>query len=287
MPLVDPVTMSSSIAKGGVAAARSSPAAVKGKTTTTFTSPTTAVAKLLPVQLQQTPASQYTRHAVPALLAALFVARFQSLVADPVATMYSSLPVVAALQMAYALACLPIAGAAGSVGAGAGARKPRPGDKKKIAGSGSSAGSGSGGDAAGRRPYPPVTAFLSLILTALATPFLFAAMVLFGAPLLTHPAHTLLCAAHLAVLALFPLFYVHGVDAAAWAAVAACQAPLDDTFGGLVGGLAGAWLGAVPIPLDWDRAWQRWPVTILAGLYAGYLLGRALGGSWLLWGKKF
>lgn len=111
-------------------------------------------------------------------------------------------------------------------------------------------------------------------------------MVLFGAPLLTHGAHTLLCAAHAAVLALFPLFYVHGVDAAAWAAVAGFSAPLDDASGGLAGALAGAWLGAVPIPLDWDRDWQRWPVTILCGLYAGYVLGRVLGGT-LLWGKRF
>ncbi len=111
-------------------------------------------------------------------------------------------------------------------------------------------------------------------------------MILFGAPFLTHSAHTVLCAAHLAVLALFPLFYVHGVDGAAWAAVGGFGAPLDETFGGLVGGVVGAWLGAVPIPLDWDREWQRWPVTILCGLYGGYVLGRAVGGT-VVWGKRF
>lgn len=111
-------------------------------------------------------------------------------------------------------------------------------------------------------------------------------MILFGAPFLTHGAHTFLCAAHLAVLALFPLFYVHGVDGAAWAAVGGFSAPLDETFGGLVGGTVGAWLGAVPIPLDWDRDWQRWPVTILCGLYGGYVLGRVIGGT-VAWGKRF
>jgi len=95
-----------------------------------------------------------------------------------------------------------------------------------------------------------------------------------------------LCAAHLALLALLPLFYVHGVDGSAWAAVGSFRAPLDETFGGFVGGFVGAWLGAVPIPLDWDREWQRWPVTILSGVYGGYLLGRVLGGT-VLWGKKF
>jgi len=111
-------------------------------------------------------------------------------------------------------------------------------------------------------------------------------MILFGAPLLTHLQHTLLCAAHLAVLALFPLFYVHGVDPAAWLAVAGFQAPLDETFGGLVGAVAGAWLGAVPIPLDWDREWQKWPVTILCGVYTGYFVGKLLGGT-VVFGRRF
>lgn len=111
-------------------------------------------------------------------------------------------------------------------------------------------------------------------------------MVLFGAPFLTHNAHTLLCAAHAAVLALFPVFFVRGVDGTAWASLGGFSAPLDETYGGLVGAAAGAWLGAVPIPLDWDREWQKWPVTILCGLYAGHLVGRVLG-STVAWGKRF
>lgn len=131
----------------------------------------------------------------------------------------------------------------------------------------------------------PQSALLSLLLTTLIIPLLYFAFVCFGAPAYTFVAHTALCAAHLAVLALFPLFYVHGVDGAAWAAVGSFHAPVDETFGGCVGGFVGAWLGAVPIPLDWDRDWQRWPVTILCGLYGGYLVGRVLGGT-VLWGKR-
>jgi phosphatidylinositol glycan class F len=130
------------------------------------------------------------------------------------------------------------------------------------------------------------TSLLSLVLSLLVSPFLYATMILFGAPFLTHSAHTFLCAAHLAVLALSPLFFVHGVDGSAWAVVGSFSAPLDETFGGLLGGVVGAWLGAVPIPLDWDREWQRWPVTILCGLYGGYILGRVVGGT-LVWGKSF
>ncbi|CAO3677143.1 unnamed protein product [Umbelopsis vinacea] len=37
--------------------------------------------------------------------------------------------------------------------------------------------------------------------------------------------------------------------------------------------LIGAWLGAVVIPLDWERPWQQWPVSCVLGS----LLGQAVG----------
>lgn len=77
--------------------------------------------------------------------------------------------------------------------------------------------------------------------------------------------------------------------------------PIDEVYGGLIGTVLGAWLGAVPIPLDWyvfyvsarkyntdlyrDREWQKWPVTIVTGAYVGYAVGKLLGGT-LLKGKK-
>ena len=40
----------------------------------------------------------------------------------------------------------------------------------------------------------------------------------------------------------------------------------------------------MPIPLDWDRAWQAWPVTVVAGGYMGWGAGREFGklvkGAW-------
>jgi phosphatidylinositol glycan class F len=110
--------------------------------------------------------------------------------------------------------------------------------------------------------------------------------VLFGAPFLTHIWHTFLCAAHLALLGLFPIFYVRGVDSQALIAVAGAYAPLDETFGGFAGAVVGAWLGAVPIPLDWDREWQKWPVTIVVATYLGSCLGSKLAGT-LLYGRRF
>jgi phosphatidylinositol glycan class F len=37
--------------------------------------------------------------------------------------------------------------------------------------------------------------------------------------------------------------------------------------------LLGAWLGAVPIPLDWNRPWQVWPMPCCCGAVLGSLLG--------------
>jgi phosphatidylinositol glycan class F len=53
-----------------------------------------------------------------------------------------------------------------------------------------------------------------------------------------------------------------------------------------VGACVGAWLGAVPIPLDWDREWQKWPVTIVTGCYLGYVVGKTLGGWSLVRGRR-
>lgn len=71
-----------------------------------------------------------------------------------------------------------------------------------------------------------------------------------------------------------------------WHEILSASAPFDEAFGGLVGACVGAWLGAVPIPLDWDREWQKWPVTIVCGIYAGYLVGKLLGGTVAL-GRRF
>jgi hypothetical protein len=115
MPLIDPVTMSASMAKGSV-----SQAAAKEKDD----SPA-----LQPIQVRETPLAQAARHGFPALLAALFLYQFHTLVADPVSTMWTALPVVALLQCGYAVVCLPVAGSQSAKPA----KKPRPGEKKKPA----------------------------------------------------------------------------------------------------------------------------------------------------------
>jgi len=41
--------------------------------------------------------------------------------------------------------------------------------------------------------------------------------------------------------------------------------------------LVGAWLGAFPIPLDWDRDWQVWPISCCLGAVLGSILASVLG----------
>ena len=90
------------------------------------------------------------------------------------------------------------------------------------------------------------------MITFLAsTPTIVFLMVLFGAPLTTHHVQTYLCACHISSLAAFPLFYVHGVSGTMWREIAGGMLPFDDVWGGTIGCVLGAWLGAVPIPLDW------------------------------------
>lgn len=45
-------------------------------------------------------------------------------------------------------------------------------------------------------------------------------------------------------------------------------------------------MGAVPIPLDWDREWQRWPVTVVVGMYLGAVAGQLLGALVEGWGRR-
>lgn len=43
-----------------------------------------------------------------------------------------------------------------------------------------------------------------------------------------------------------------------------------------LGTVLGCWLGAVPIPLDWDRPWQAWPTTCVLGAVMGHFVGSAV-----------
>lgn len=58
-------------------------------------------------------------------------------------------------------------------------------------------------------------------------------------------------------------------------------------WGGSIGTIIGAWLGAVPIPLDWDREWQKWPVTVLLGAVGGWAIGKETLGVLFWRGRRW
>ncbi|KAH6609564.1 cytochrome P450 [Trichoderma cornu-damae] len=248
--LFHPVTMSSALARGSSAQATDS----------------TAKTTVAPVPTFDSAVSKGVSLGRVAVLLGLLTARFNDLVAEPALALQSSLPIVAAVQVVYAVLCLP---AAGSQQAKA-AKKPRPGEKKRPEAAGTSS---------------VVTALLALVLATISTPVIHVLFVIFGAPFLDFIPQTFLCAAHFSLLGVFPVIYARGVDSQALIAVAGVSAPLDETLGGLLGAVLGAWLGAVPIPLDWDREWQKWPVTVVCGLYAGSCLGSWLSGA-VFYGKQ-
>ena len=114
---------------------------------------------------------------------------------------------------------------------------------------------------------------------------LYIILILFGAPLTTHLPHTALLSLHLSLLTTPQLFYAHGLEKETWFKIVSLQLPVDEVIGLSLGACVGSWVGAIPIPLDWDREWQKWPGTIVTGAYAGYALGKLVGGT-VARGKK-
>ncbi|KAK2744816.1 Glycosylphosphatidylinositol (GPI) anchor assembly protein [Myotisia sp. PD_48] len=231
--------------------------------------------RLPPIQvLSSTPAKTYA-HLHPLIVLSTYALRFRALVSDPVTGLITTLPVLVVLQILYVIVCLPTAGTSPGGGSGGASAKSRVGGKHKRKDMRPSIGS---------KLFP---AILSVTLPLLlGTPFLSILLVLFGAPCTTHIPHTILCAAHMAVLAGTALVYVHGTDGDVWREIWGFARPLDSVWGATVGMVLGAWFGAVPIPLDWDRPWQAYPITIITGAYVGYVVGSWLARTPLLYGKR-
>ncbi|XP_006817484.1 GPI ethanolamine phosphate transferase, stabilizing subunit-like, partial [Saccoglossus kowalevskii] len=84
--------------------------------------------------------------------------------------------------------------------------------------------------------------------------------VLYGAPFSESVEETFKLSTLLATLTTLPCMCVIGLDADSWAQLFTHNRPVVGIESCLqqttVMTLVGAWLGAFPIPLDWDRPWQ-------------------------------
>jgi phosphatidylinositol glycan class F len=83
---------------------------------------------LSPIPVFDTPLAKGISFGRIATLLGLLALRMDALITDPVLTLKTSLPVVAAIQVAYAVLCIPVAGTQVSKAS----KKARPGDRKKA-----------------------------------------------------------------------------------------------------------------------------------------------------------
>ncbi|XP_006455119.1 hypothetical protein AGABI2DRAFT_180310 [Agaricus bisporus var. bisporus H97] len=132
-------------------------------------------------------------------------------------------------------------------------------------------------------------AFGKAWLTTLAASFVFhLSLVLFGAPFSWHASRTYTLAFLLATLTVYTPAFVFGPPAFGssseslikrleWIRLFAefkIRSPVERAVVyPAIGALTGAWLGAIPIALDWDRPWQAqaWPLTPTYGAIIGYI----------------
>ncbi|XP_024002695.2 phosphatidylinositol-glycan biosynthesis class F protein isoform X2 [Salvelinus sp. IW2-2015] len=115
-------------------------------------------------------------------------------------------------------------------------------------------------------------------------------VILYGAPLLETALETFSLAVLLTSLTTLRCVCVLGPNVQAWIRVFSRHGAMSvwDTSLQMVVGcsVVGAWLGAFPIPLDWDRPWQVWPVSCSLGAVIGYLTGLVAAPAWIHWHRK-
>ncbi|KAK9857375.1 hypothetical protein MYU51_020751 [Penicillium brevicompactum] len=238
-----------------------------------------------PVNILSSPLARVYSIVHPALLLALGATQFEPLVANPTKGLLTTLPWLTLIQISYVIICLPPAGSTETSAPADGKSSSRsPGPASRHAKHSKRKQHVNSWTCIWSRLLP---ALLALALTfVLATPILAVLLVLFGAPLTTHNAETVLGAAHMAVLSATALIYTHGLDRSVWNEVWGIARPADAVWGSALGTGLGAWFGAIPIPLDWDRPWQAFPITILTGAYIGYAVGSFVSRTPLIFGKR-
>ncbi|NXX43676.1 PIGF protein, partial [Tricholaema leucomelas] len=117
-----------------------------------------------------------------------------------------------------------------------------------------------------------------------------AIIVLYGAPLIESVTETFLFAVLLSSFSTLQCLCMLGPNIQAWirvfcknGATSIWESSLQITT---VCSILGAWFGAFPIPLDWDRPWQVWPISCSLGATFGYMAGLIIAPLWIHWNRK-
>lgn len=98
-----------------------------------------------------------------------------------------------------------------------------------------------------------------------------------GAPMIQNFNRTVHWSLLMSVLTCLPAASVFGSSWADWHRIFAQAKPSGPVEYMIClpahGAVIGAWFGAWPMPLDWERPWQDWPICVSYGALAGYLVG--------------
>ncbi|KFP02941.1 phosphatidylinositol-glycan biosynthesis class F protein [Calypte anna] len=115
-------------------------------------------------------------------------------------------------------------------------------------------------------------------------------IVLYGAPLIESVTETFLFSVLLSTFTTLQCLCMLGPNIQAWirvfsknGATSIWESSLQITT---ICSILGAWFGAFPIPLDWDRPWQVWPISCSLGATFGYLAGLIIAPLWIHWNRK-
>ncbi|XP_006007557.1 phosphatidylinositol-glycan biosynthesis class F protein isoform X2 [Latimeria chalumnae] len=115
-------------------------------------------------------------------------------------------------------------------------------------------------------------------------------LVLYGASLVESVLETFLFAVLLSTYTTLRCLCMLGPNVPAWIRVFSKNGAMSIWDNSLqittASSVIGAWLGAFPIPLDWDRPWQAWPISCSLGATIGFVIGLLFAPLWIYWHRK-
>lgn len=123
--------------------------------------------------------------------------------------------------------------------------------------------------------------FKSIVVLVSVFVTIYVVVVLFGAPIFSNMEETCMLALLTTTLTALPICLYLGPDSAIkiFLSLTSYQnnGDINNLFMTKVRlSLFGVWLGAVVIPLDWNRPWQDWPIPCCMGLLFGHIIGNAV-----------
>ncbi|EDK46297.1 hypothetical protein LELG_04478 [Lodderomyces elongisporus NRRL YB-4239] len=124
----------------------------------------------------------------------------------------------------------------------------------------------------------PLLIVSSLLVSLVLSVPMFLSIVILGAPVFGYTFKTFLLSLHLSQLVFGPLTVLYSLDFEKFKKLFEYEDIYYTIFSHPILSqvlltLGGCWLGVIPIPLDWDRPWQQWPITLLGGSYVGGVVG--------------